>query len=44
MHAITDVRIEDVDFIARSSYNPAWKGQNYGSNFPKQYIKQPNHS
>jgi hypothetical protein len=26
-----------VDFIARNSYNPTWKSQNYGSDFPKQY-------
>jgi hypothetical protein len=36
VHA-TDARIEDVDFITRNPYNPAWKSQNYGSNFPKQY-------
>jgi hypothetical protein len=37
VHVIIDTRIEKVDFIARNSYNPTWKSQNYGSNFSKQY-------
>ena len=37
VNAITNSNVEEVDFIARNPYNPAWKSQNYGSNFPKQY-------
>ena len=37
VNAITKSNVEEVDFIARNPYNPAWKSQNYGSNFPKQY-------
>jgi hypothetical protein len=27
VHAITNARVEDVDFIARNPYNPTWKSQ-----------------
>jgi hypothetical protein len=37
VNAITNANIEDVDFIARNPYMPAWKSQNYGSNFQKNY-------
>jgi hypothetical protein len=37
VNAITKTNIEEVDFIARIPYNPAWKSQNYGSNFQSQY-------
>jgi hypothetical protein len=38
---ITNANIEDVDFIARNPYMPAWKNQNYGSNFQKNYSNPP---
>jgi hypothetical protein len=37
VNAITNSNVEEVDFIARNSYNLAWKSQNFGSNFQKQY-------
>ena len=37
VNAITDTTIVEVDFIARNPYMPAWKSQNYGSNFQKPY-------
>ena len=37
VNAISKAKVEEVDFIARNSYNPAWKSQNYGSNFQKPY-------
>ena len=37
VNAISQTNIEDVNFIARNPYNPAWKSQNYGSNFQKPY-------
>jgi signal peptidase I len=39
VHAITNTELEDVYFIARNPYNPAYKSPNYGSNFSKQYPK-----
>jgi hypothetical protein len=38
--AITNAKVEEIDFIARN-FNPAWKIQNYGSNYQKPY---PNHA
>ena len=37
VNAISQTNIEEVDFIARNPYNPAWKSQSYGSNFQKPY-------
>jgi len=37
VNAISKTNVEEVDFIARNPYNPAWKSQNYGSNFQKPY-------
>jgi hypothetical protein len=37
VNAITNANVEDVDFIARNLYMPAWMSQNYGSNFQKNY-------
>jgi hypothetical protein len=37
VNAITNANIEDVDFITHNPYMPAWKSQNYGSNFQKNY-------
>jgi hypothetical protein len=34
---ITNGNIEDIEFIARNPYIPAWKSQHYGSNFQKNY-------
>src|SRR4051812_3193972 len=35
--AILEPNIEEVDFIARNDYNPAWKN-NYNQNFQKHYF------
>ena len=37
VNAITNSKVEEVDFIDKNPYNPAWKSQNFGSNFQKQY-------
>ncbi|MBI0385001.1 hypothetical protein JBE27_54265, partial [Streptomyces albiflaviniger] len=37
INAITNANVEEVDFIACTTYNPTWKSQNYGSNFQKPY-------
>ena len=37
VNAISEAKVEEVDFISRNSHNPAWKSQNYGSNFQKPY-------
>jgi hypothetical protein len=37
VNAITNADIQHVDFIACNPYMPAWKSQNYGSNFQKNY-------
>ena len=34
VNAITDAKIEEIDFVARNSFDPAWS-QNYGSTFQK---------
>ena len=37
VNAISNAQIEEIDFIARNTYNPAWKGPNYGQNYQKPY-------
>ena len=37
VNAISQTNTEEVNFIACNPYNPAWKSQNYGSNFQKPY-------
>jgi hypothetical protein len=45
VNAITKSNVEEVDFITRNSYNTAWKSQNFGSNFQKQYTSRvPNNN
>jgi hypothetical protein len=47
VNAISQTNTEEVNFIARNPYNPAWKSQNYGSNFQKPYTNPagaPNHN
>jgi hypothetical protein len=37
INAVTNAKVEDVDFLASNFFNPAWKNQNYGSTFQKPY-------
>ena len=37
VNAITNAQIEEIDFIARNTYNLAWKNSNYGQNYQKPY-------
>jgi hypothetical protein len=37
INAITNANIKDVYFIAHNPHTPAWKIQNYGSNFQKNF-------
>lgn len=35
MNVITDAEINNVSFIARNTYNPAWMNHSYTPNFPR---------
>jgi hypothetical protein len=35
--AMTDTKLEEIDFIVRSTYNPVLRSFNYSSNFQKRY-------
>jgi hypothetical protein len=38
VNAITNAKVEEVDFLVHKFLNPTWRSQNYGSNFRKPYL------
>ena len=37
VNAISNAQIEEIDFIAHNTFNPGWKGPNFGSSYQKPY-------
>ena len=46
VNAISNAQIEKIDFIARNTFNPRWKGPNFGPNSLKPYdhARAPNNN